>query len=218
MSFKIIDLEKYERKEHFLHYLNEVPCSYSITANIDITGILNELKKRGYKFYPVILFAITKTANTHIEFRMALDEKGRLGYYSFVNPTYTIFHKDDNTFSNIWTEYDGNFKRFYSNYKNDIQEYGNAKGFITKPRTESNFINISSIPWVSFTGFHLNISKSEKYLLPIFTVGEFFEDRKRILLPLSIQVNHSVCDGFHTSSFINELQKMLTNYKEWFED
>ena len=93
MSFKIIDLEKYDRKEHFIHYLNNVPCSYSMTVNIDITDLLKLTKERNYKLYPVILYAITKVVNNHIEFRMSLDENDNLGYYINVNTSYTIFHK-----------------------------------------------------------------------------------------------------------------------------
>mgnify|MGYP000810847461 FL=1 len=102
MNFELLNFEKYERKEHFLHYLNNVPCTYSISADLDITRLFAELKKRNIRFYPVIIFAITAIVNKHSELRMALDEQGRLGYYSFVSPTYTIFHKDNNTFSSIW--------------------------------------------------------------------------------------------------------------------
>ena len=213
MSFKIIDLEKYDRKEHFIHYLNNVPCSYSMTVSIDITDLLKLTKERNYKLYPVILYAITKVVNNHIEFRMSLDENDNLGYYINVNPSYTIFHKDNNTFSNIWTKYDSSFEKFYNNYEKDIQEYGNEKGFITKKCEENNLINISSIPWVTFTEFNLNLPRGEKYLLPIFTVGKFYEQSNKILLPLAVQVHHAVCDGFHTSRFINDLQEFVNNFE-----
>ena len=215
MNFKLLNFEKYERKEHFLHYLNNVPCTYSISTDLDITRLFTEVKKRNIHFYPVIIFAITTIVNKHSEFRMALDEQGRLGYYSFVNPAYTIFHKDNNTFSIIWTEYDSQFDKFNGNYDKDIRNYGNIKGFITKQNNEKNLINISAIPWASFTGFNLNLPQNGKYLLPIFTVGKFLESNEKILLPLSMQVHHSVCDGFHGSRFINELQGILTNYEKW---
>lgn len=213
MKFNLIDLEKYERKEHFIHYLKNVPCSYSMTVNIDITELLKLLKENHYKLYPVILYAITRVANNHIEFRMCLDEKEKLGYYNIVNPTYTIFHKENNTFSSIWTEYNENFTEFLNNYEKDIQEYKNKQGFITKECKENNLINISSIPWVTFTEFNLNLPRGEKYLLPIFTVGKFCEQSNKILLPLSVQVHHAVCDGFHTSRFINELQELVNNFE-----
>lgn len=215
MSFEILNFDTYERKEHFLHYLNNVPCTYSISADLDITRLFAELKNRNIHFYPVIIFAVTTIANNHSEFRMALDEQGRLGYYTSVNPTYTIFHKDNNTFSSIWTEYDCKFSKFNNNYTKDIQDYGNIKGFVTKQINDDNLINISAIPWVTFTGFNLNLPKNDKYLLPIFTVGKFFESNRKTLLPLSVQAHHSVCDGFHASRFINELQEMLTNYEKW---
>lgn len=97
MKFKIIDLEKYERKEHFLHYINNVPCFYSMTVNVDITNLKKFIKEKEYKLYPIIIYAITRTVNNHKEFRMSLDNKNNLGYFTEVNPSYTIFHKDNNT-------------------------------------------------------------------------------------------------------------------------
>jgi len=35
----------------------------------------------------------------------------------------------------------------------------------------ANVFNISSIAWISFTGFNLNLPKVTDYLLPIFTTG-----------------------------------------------
>ena len=215
MSFEIINLEKYERKEHFNHYLNNVLCSYSMTVNLDITELLKVIKEKNYKLYPAIIYIITKLVNEHIEFRMNLDEQGTLGYYTNVEPSYTIFHKDNNTFSNIWTEYNNNFEKFYYNYEQDIREYENKKGFITKHNEDNNLINISSIPWTSFTGFNLNLPKGENYLLPIFTIGKYYKENERMLLPLSVQVHHAVCDGFHISRFINEFQETITNCKKW---
>lgn len=152
MNFELLNFEKYERKEHFLHYLNNVPCTYSISADLDITRLFAELKKRNIRFYPVIIFAITAIVNKHSELRMALDEQGRLGYYSFVSPTYTIFHKDNNTFSSIWTEYSSEFDKFYNNYNKDILEYGNIKGFITKQNGEKNLII-----FLSFLGYSYSV-------------------------------------------------------------
>lgn len=212
MKFNKIDLEKYERKEHYLHYINNVPCFYSMTTNIDITNLKKYIKEKKYKFYPTIIYAITRIANNHKEFRMSLDNNNNLGYFTDVNPSYTIFHNDDNTFSNIWTEYNSNFIEFYKNFEEDMKKFGNIKGFITKKCENNNLINISAIPWTSFTGFNLNLPKAEKYLLPIFTIGKYFAKDNKIFLPLSVQVHHSVCDGFHTSRFINELQELVNNF------
>lgn len=72
-----------------------------------------------------------------------------------------------------------------------------------------NVFTISSIPWVSFTGFNLNLPKATDYLLPIFTTGKYFQENGKTWLPIAIQVHHAVCDGYHLSRFVNELQKSI---------
>ena len=34
-QFTLIDLENWERREHYLHFLNEVRCSYSVSVNLE---------------------------------------------------------------------------------------------------------------------------------------------------------------------------------------
>lgn len=65
------------------------------------------------------------------------------------------------------------------------------------------------IPWTTFEGFNLNLQKGYEYLLPIFTMGKYYEENNRYWLPLAVQVHHGVCDGFHVCRFINELQELL---------
>ncbi len=33
MGFTLIDLDNWERREHYLHFINEVRCSYSVSVN-----------------------------------------------------------------------------------------------------------------------------------------------------------------------------------------
>ena len=67
-----------------------------------------------------------------------------------------------------------------------------------------------SIPWSTFEGFNLNLQKGYDYMLPIFTMGRFYQDSEKIMLPFAIQVHHAICDGFHICRFINELQELIS--------
>jgi chloramphenicol O-acetyltransferase type A len=213
MEFKLINLEQWKRREYFEHYLENIPCTYSLTANLDITNILKYIKKKNIKLYPMMIYVLTTIVNRHEEFRMAIDEDGNVGVWDGMNPSYTIFHKDTETFSDIWTEYNIDFSIFYNNYLKDMEMYSNVEVFFPKPNQIKNTFPISSIPWTVFTGFNLNLYAGENYLLPIFTMGKYFEQGRNTLLPISIQVHHAVCDGFHVSRFINECQQMINQYK-----
>nr|AMP53354.1 CAT [uncultured bacterium] len=43
----------------------------------------------------------------------------------------------------------------------------------------------------------------------MFTFGKYYEDGGKYYIPLSIQVHHAVCDGFHVCRFLDELQDLL---------
>ena len=72
-----------------------------------------------------------------------------------------------------------------------------------------NCIDVSMIPWVSFESFQLNLQKGYGYLLPIFTMGQFYQEGDKTLLPFAMQVHHGVCDGFHASRSVRELQALV---------
>lgn len=209
--FNKIDINNWSRKESYPHYFNDVPCTYSMTVNLDITTLVEFIKAKDYKFFPVILYAISQIVNKHKEFRMDLDEDMNVGYYDYSNPCYTIFHSESETITNAWTEYNANFEIFLQNYNDDIFKYkDDIKN--SKKLVGTNYFNVSCIPWTTFTGFNLNLQKSYDFLPPIFTIGKYFSDGNNIMVPLAIQVHHAVCDGFHLSRFINELQDYLNTF------
>lgn len=65
--------------------------------------------------------------------RTALDENGQVGVFSEMLPCYTIFHKETETFSSIWTEFTADYTEFLQNYQKDIDAYGERKGIVAKP-------------------------------------------------------------------------------------
>ncbi len=205
MEFERIQLDSWARREHFEHYHSEVPCTYSMTTKLDITALV-EAKVR---LYPAMLYLITRAVNRFPQFRMDFDSEGKLGVYGEMHPCYTIFHRDSETFSNLWTEYTEDYPAFCRAYERDLEQFGNNKSMMAKPGVPANTFPVSMIPWESFDGFNLNLEKGYGYLLPIFTMGRYTENNGRYLLPLSIQVNHAVCDGFHVCRFISALREMI---------
>ena len=207
MEFVKIDPETWPRREYFEHYFSAVPCTYSITVKLDITPI----RARKQKLYPAMLYYLTTVVNRHPEFRTALDEAGQPGVFSRMNPSYTVFHPDTETFSELWTEYAEDYDAFLTAYEKDHLEYGSRQGMEGKPCPPKNIFTVSMLPWTSFEGFNLNLQRGYTYLLPIFTMGRYTEEGGRVTMPLAVQVHHAVCDGFHVSRFVRELQELIDN-------
>ena len=246
MDFIKIDKEKWQRKKVFELYSKDILCTYSMTINLDITGLKNKIEIKQLKFFPVILYGLSKfvtkqemlkdAVKAGIMYDQELDADIRslrstilyglkgisayghqareLGYYDEINPIFTVFEEAQEQFYQVWTKYDDDFEVFYQNYLLDMKNYQQQEIKSSKLLLEKNVFNVSCVPQVSFTGFNLNLAKGYDYYLPIFTIGKYFEQGEKILLPLAIQVHHGVCDGFHLSRFINDLQEWLDKTDE----
>ncbi|WP_025678502.1 type A chloramphenicol O-acetyltransferase [Paenibacillus massiliensis] len=215
MNFKLIDINRWLRKPYFEHYFNHVNCTYSITANIEIRLLREELKRMDMKLYPALIHMLTTVVNRHNEFRTCLDSEGRLGVWDQMAPSFTIFHEKHKSFSSLWTPFSEDFQTFYSRYLQVITKYKNTDQLFPDPHEPPNTFSISSIPWVSFTGFNLNVYSGEAYLLPIFTLGKYVWQDTKLMLPLSVQFHHAVCDGYHAGVLFNELQQLAEECKSW---
>lgn len=160
-----------------------------------------------------MLWFLTQAVNQLPEFRTALTDKG-LGIYDRMHPAYTVFNKESKNFSGIWTEYSKNYRDFLRAYEEDVRKYATATSYAPKLNRTENTFDVSMVPWLSFTAFDINVFDEGKYLLPIFTMGKFFEANDRRLLPLAIQVHHAVCDGYHVGQLIAILQEKIDSFTE----
>ena len=103
MTFTPIDLKTWPRGRMFWYFSQMAPTGYSMTVDVDVSGLRPALKAKGFKFFPTYLWLVTKCLNEQTEFKVALKD-GVLGYYDTLTPLYASFHDDDKTFSLMWTD------------------------------------------------------------------------------------------------------------------
>lgn len=205
MAFRLIDVENWERKEVYTHFMEEAVCSYAVNVELDITAL------KGQKLYPAMLWLLTDTVNEFPQFRTHLSPEG-VGIFDDMTPSYTIFNEERKSFSSVWTPFDPDYQTFLRRYLADVERYKTSPHYRPKPGAPENCFDVSMVPWLSFTGFHLNLYGSGKYLLPIFTMGKFVGREGRRLLPLAVQVHHAACDGYHVGKFVERLQEKIYRF------
>lgn len=205
-----VDLSRWARKEHFEVFQSFAQSTINQTVLVDITVLLKHIKEVGWKFYPTIIFLISKIVNRHAEFRMSM-KNNELVIWNDIHPSYTIFHNETETFSSLWSHYDGNIHHFQDVYSEDIARYGNNLAYWPKEESRENIFFVSAIPWVSFTSFNINVANMQNFFAPMFTIGKYYTQDGKVVLPVAVQVHHSVCDGFHVARMINELQELIND-------
>lgn len=98
-------------------------------------------------------------------------------------PCYTIFHKETETFSSIWTEFTADYTEFLQNYQKDIDAYGERKGMFAKPNPPENTFPVSMIPWTSFEGFNLNLKKDMTIYCRYLRLGSIMRMAENTIFP-----------------------------------
>ncbi|MGB7802825.1 type A chloramphenicol O-acetyltransferase [Buttiauxella sp.] len=217
LEYTPVDLSRWARKEHFEVFQSFAQSTINQTVLIDITALLKHIREVGWKFYPTIIFLLSKVVNRHAEFRMAM-KNNELVIWNEIHPSYTIFHNETETFSSLWSHYDGNIHHFQDVYSEDIARYGNNLSYWPKEESRENIFFVSGIPWVSFTSFNINLANMQNFFAPMFTLGKYYNQDGKVLLPLAVQVHHSVCDGFHVARLVNELQQLSDDIQHLSEE
>ncbi|HID5770372.1 TPA: type A chloramphenicol O-acetyltransferase [Klebsiella pneumoniae] len=210
-GYTTVDISQWHRKEHFEAFQSVAQCTYNQTVQLDITAFLKTVKKNKHKFYPAFIHILARLMNAHPEFRMAMKD-GELVIWDSVHPCYTVFHEQTETFSSLWSEYHDDSRQFLHIYSQDVACYGENLAYFPKGFIENMFF-VSANPWVSFTSFDLNVANMDNFFAPVFTMGKYYTQGDKVLMPLAIQVHHAVCDGFHVGRMLNELQQYCDEWQ-----
>ncbi|MFJ5936281.1 type A chloramphenicol O-acetyltransferase [Streptomyces sp. NPDC093071] len=211
-----IDLDAWPRRQHFAHYRRAVPCTYSMTVELDATAFAAALRRSSRKTYLAQVWALSTVVNRHEEFRMCLTASGEPAVWPVVHPAFTVLNPERETFACVWTPHDPDFGAFHDAAAPLLAEHARATDLFPQGDLPPNAFDVSSLPWTSFTGFDLNIRGGWDHLAPIFTLGRYAEREGRVLLPLAVQVHHAAADGFHTARLVNELGALLAD-PSWVE-
>lgn len=181
-----------------------------MTVPINVKKLLDFCHASGHKFYPSLIYLVTKVLNGMENFRMFKNADGDLCVWDQVVPNYTIFHEDDKTFSDCWTEYSEDFETFYREITKDMEEAQKKKGIKAKAGQPANFYCISCVPWAAFTAFgSRTVNSAEPAYFPIITMGKYEKSGEQVLMPVNMMVAHAVADGYHAGMFFQKLQEAV---------
>ena len=212
--FNKIDTKNWPRAEVFYYFFKMEPTGYSMTVNVDITGLIQQTRERGLKFFPAYLWLVTRNLNRQQEFKCAIKD-GELGYYDTLTPLYASWHDDTKTFSFMWTEYHDSFREFYDAYCRNQTEYTDRHGVLGRPGTPpENAYTVSAVPWVEFTHFAVHSYDNKPYFFPSIEAGKYHNEGDRVIMPLSLTCHHATTDGWHIAGFLEDLENDIKHFSE----
>ena len=211
MNYTKIDIESWERRDLFKLYTGELKIVMNMTVDVDITTLIKRIKAKGLRFYPTMIWVVSRLMNARDEFKYHLTEEGELIKWDFVSPSYTDFNKETEKFNKFVTEYSPDFKVFYDRVVSDCERHRNESGFI--PNQPKNTFDITCLPWTTYKSLDLHIYGDGKSLFPIVMWGKYREENGKILLPVTAMFHHAVIDGFTLCRFFEELSSFINEFE-----
>ncbi|GFI33850.1 chloramphenicol acetyltransferase [Bacteroidaceae bacterium] len=204
---QVIDINHWNRKEHFEFFSSFDDPFWGTTLEIDFTGLYHRSRQKRQSFFLSSLHAIMKCANATEAFRLRTDGKGVIKYHKVgVSPT---IGRDDGTFGFGFFDYDADFETFAYHASQEIRRVKECSGLAFPAVPECAYaIRYSSLPWFSFSEMKHAGSFKTGDSAPRISTGRLIEKEKRLLLPISITVHHGLVDGLHVGEFVKELSLM----------
>lgn len=203
-------MDEYYRLGVFRHFSEDCKCSLSITNRIDVTELYSYSKQTGTKFYINFLYLLSKVLNSREDYRMSyLYQTNELIVYDKINPTHYIFHEDTETCTPVYTEYDSDYKIFYNACEDDIKKAKQSQKYALDSQNHPNWFDASYISWLSYDALHLELPDGHLYFMPIINWGKFREENGRLMMPVTVRMNHAAADGYLISKVFLFLEEAI---------
>lgn len=208
-----IELQSWPRREHFQFFSSFNHPHFNMCANVDLSRFQPSIMAHGISFTVAVVYTIARAANAVPEFRYRI-RGSEIVVHDFVSPSITIL-LDDNLFTFCYIDYDQKFNKFAERAAVSIAAV-KTQPTLQDPPGRDDLLYMTAIPWVSFTSFTHPMRLHPADSIPRFAWGKFFEEGKRIKMPLSVQGHHAIMDGIHMGMFYGHLQDILDHVEDIF--
>ena len=197
MNYKVIDMETYYRKGVFRHFSEDCKCSTAMTHRVDVTPLVEFSRRTGTRFYINFLYVLARALNSREDYRLSWRyETQELIAWDQINPTQYIFHEDTETFTIVYTEYHPDYDTFYRRAAAEMEKARQTREYGLDAANHPNWFDASSIPWISYDSLSLELPDGYLYFNPIVNWGRYREENGRLMMPVSIRLNHAAADGY----------------------
>jgi len=209
--FTEIDIKNWPRRTTYEFFKNYEDPFFNFTANLDVTELYRFCKRNELAYSLAALYCCQTAVNEIREFRIRLLED-RLVEFERVDITQTILN-DDETFSFSYYAMCDDIFEFERSAKIARDHYRKLKTFDVETH-RLDLIYYSVIPWVSFTSFKHASRLDRTQTVPRIVLGKTFDLFDRKHMPVSVEANHTIMDGFHVGKLFNRLQEIMDALKD----
>lgn len=201
-----LDLNSWNRKEHFLFFKQMDEPFYGITTTIDCTQAYAKAKVLDISFFSYYLHKTLSAVNAVENFRYRIIED-EVYVFDVIDASATVM-REDTTFGFSYMPFTEDINEFTQIVETEIERMQTTTGVFTREYPD-NLIHFSALPWINFTSLSHARSFTWPDSCPKISVGKLTEENGKKSIPISVHVHHGLADGYHVGLFLEKLQQFM---------
>lgn len=206
--FTQLNIDNWNRREHFAFFNQFDEPFFGIVAEIDCTNAYKICKNKSWPFSLYCHYQAITAVNQTEEFRFRIKD-GEIVIFDKIHVTTTI-GRDDTTFSFSFIPFTPSLNEFIDMAQSEIDRIKNSSGIGANENTgRLDVIHFSTVPWISFTGVTHPQNFHFKDSIPKITFAKYFLRNERMIMPVAVNVHHGLMDAFHVSQFLQLFEQLL---------
>lgn len=159
------------------------------------------------------MYLLSKALNSREDYRMGyLWQTDELICYDVINPTQYVFHEDTETCTPVYTEYNENYEKFYDCALRDIEDAKKTREYMLDMANHPNWFDASYISWLSYDSLNLELDNCHMFFAPIINWGKYREENSRLVMPVSVRLDHAIADGYLVANVFRLLEQEIKKF------
>ncbi|GAB1855522.1 chloramphenicol acetyltransferase [Flavobacteriaceae bacterium MHTCC 0001] len=205
MKVKEIDINSWDRKQHYEHFIKFKDPYFGVVVPFDVTTAYHASKTYHYSFFGRYLHDCMKAVNTVEPFKYRIKDE-KVIIHDVIHASATIM-RTNKTFGCSFINFNEDLKVFLHHLEIEKQRIQNSNDLFP-PQNGSNCIHCSALPWVAFTGHKEPVSGMFESV-PKLGFSKLYKEDGKLMMNVSIDVNHALMDGYHVGLFSEKFQDFL---------
>lgn len=202
---KEINLDTWNRKQHYNHFSGLVDSSFAVTIPFDVTKAYEFSKQNNVSFFAKYLHGCMKAINEveNLKYRI-IDDK--IVAYDIIHASPTLARKD-HSFGFSFIEFDESLNVFIKNLEAEKERIQNSTDLFP-PNNGIDCIYCSAMPWLNFIA-HKEPFSGDNSSVPKVAFSKAEKVNDKLIMNVAINVNHALVDGYHIGLFSDKFQFFL---------
>ncbi len=102
--------------------------------------------------------------------------------------------------------------KFYAAACRDVEEAKKTREYGLDLENHPNWFDASFISWLSYDSLNIELPDGYLFFAPIINWGKYREENGRLVMPVTVRMNHAIADGFLIANVFRLLEQEIASF------